>query len=310
MSPSGGRRPVITPALRLVFAAVLGVIVGTALVSYRNTREMARSSRGVVRTHEALAQVSGLLSAVQAVETSARGYVLTGDRTSLEPYFAARASLRPRLARLAHLTADNPRQQRLLAQLRTRVQTRLALLRRAIRLVKAGRREAARIAAAGEADRRAMDAVRATAARMQRVERTLLQQRVRTAAAMTRIATVTFTVAAALAGLLVAPCTTCSRASWPPGTVRISSARGCSRASRRRARSPRSPPRPRDRARSAIARSWRRPRRWCGRATRRAPSSSPRRRGKPTPGSPGRSIAAGAGSRASTPTTASASRRR
>src|SRR5579885_2265840 len=188
MRPSGGRRSVITPALRLVFAAMLGVIVGTALVSYRNTREMARSSRGVVRTHEALAEVSALLSAVQAVETSARGYVLTGDRTYREPYLAARASLRPRLGRLAHLIADNPRQRRLLAQLRTRVQARLALLRRAIRLVKAGRREA----------------VRATAARMQRVERTLLQQRVRTAAAMTRIATVTFTVAAALAALLVA----------------------------------------------------------------------------------------------------------
>src|SRR5581483_6717745 len=114
------------------------------------------------------------------------------------------APLRPRLGRLAHLIADNPRQRRLLAQLRTRVQARLALLRRAIRLVKAGRREAARVAAAGKADRRAMDAVRATAARMQRVERTLLQQRVRTAAAMTRIATVTFTVAAALAALLVA----------------------------------------------------------------------------------------------------------
>ncbi len=183
---------------------MLGVIVGTALVSYRNTREMARSSRGVVRTHEALAEVSALLSAVQAVETSARGYVLTGDRTYREPYLAARASLRPRLGRLAHLIADNPRQRRLLAQLRTRVQARLALLRRAIRLVKAGRREAARVAAAGKADRRAMDAVRATAARMQRVERTLLQQRVRTAAAMTRIATVTFTVAAALAALLVA----------------------------------------------------------------------------------------------------------
>src|SRR5579884_206932 len=204
MRPSGGRRSVITPALRLVFAAMLGVIVGTALVSYRNTREMARSSRGVVRTHEALAEVSALLSAVQAVETSARGYVLTGDRTYREPYLAARASLRPRLGRLAHLIADNPRQRRLLAQLRTRVQARLALLRRAIRLVKAGRREAARVAAAGKADRRAMDAVRATAARMQRVERTLLQQRVRTAAAMTRIATVTFTVAAALAALLVA----------------------------------------------------------------------------------------------------------
>jgi PAS domain S-box-containing protein len=204
MRPSGGRRQVITPTLRLVFLAVLGAIVGTALVSYRNTREMARSSRGVVRTHEALAQVSGLLSAVQAVETSARGYVLTGDRTYLELYFAARASLRPRLDRLAHLIADNPRQQRLLAELRTRLRARLALLRKAIRLVKAGRREAARVVAAGEADRRAMDAVRATAARIQRVERTLLQQRVRTAAAMTRVATVTFTVAAALAMLLIA----------------------------------------------------------------------------------------------------------
>jgi PAS domain S-box-containing protein len=203
MGPSGGRRQVIAPALRLAFAAVLGVIVGTALVSYRNTREMARSSRGVVHTHEALAQVSGVLSAIQAVETSARGYVLTGDRTYLEPYVAARRSLRPRLDRLAHLTADNPRQQRLLVQLRTRVRARLVLLRKAIRLVKAGRREAARGVAASEADRRAMDAVRATAARMERVERSLLKRRARTAAAMTRIATVTFTVAAALAVLLI-----------------------------------------------------------------------------------------------------------
>ncbi|HLK11318.1 MAG TPA: CHASE3 domain-containing protein [Candidatus Binatia bacterium] len=204
MERPAGRRFPITPALRLVFAAVLGVIIGTALVSYRNTRQMALSSRGVVRTHEALAQLSGLLSAIQEAETSERGYVLTGDRTYLEPYLAARASLRAKLDRLAHLTADNPRQRRLVEQLGARVGARLRLLPRAIRLVKNGRREAARVLAASDADRRAMDAVRETAARMQRNERSLLQQRARTAAAMTRTATTTFTVAAALAILLIA----------------------------------------------------------------------------------------------------------
>ena len=42
------------------------------------------------------------------METGVRGYHLTGDKTFLEPYEAAKARISEQLALLIKLTADNP----------------------------------------------------------------------------------------------------------------------------------------------------------------------------------------------------------
>lgn len=71
-----------------------------------------------VETREGAREVMALTLAMQG---SVRGYLLTGDESFLGGYEAGTASLPQALDRLVRLTADNPRQTRVLVDLRSAI---------------------------------------------------------------------------------------------------------------------------------------------------------------------------------------------
>src|SRR5438094_556099 len=104
--------------LTLVILALNAVVT---IASLANLLALVENDRWVVHTHEVLGELERTLSLLKDAETGLRGYDLTGDEGYLVPYREALPAIGPSLDRLASLTADNPRQQTSLADLRRAV---------------------------------------------------------------------------------------------------------------------------------------------------------------------------------------------
>ena len=81
-------------------------------ISYRALVVSSESERWVQHTHEVLANLQNLLLALTRIESSYRGFVLTGEESRLESYRADILSSERYLATIRNLTSDNPAQQR------------------------------------------------------------------------------------------------------------------------------------------------------------------------------------------------------
>ena len=108
----------------LVAMAVLGVL---GVASYRTTQGLLDAEALVVHTHDVIDSLDNLSTDITAVESAARGFVLTGDQTYLADDSSARSEIEQELGNLQLLTADNAEQQRLLPELRTQLTEKLAM---------------------------------------------------------------------------------------------------------------------------------------------------------------------------------------
>ena len=98
--------------------AVLVLAVGA--IAYWAVQRATHSSREVAHTSEVLLEQQKLLSGLADVETSARGYAITGDSSFLRPFDLARKAVPASIARLRGLTVDHPVQARRLDTLESR----------------------------------------------------------------------------------------------------------------------------------------------------------------------------------------------
>ena len=109
-----------TTALKSASAAflagllVLGVVVAT---TYVNTNVLIETANRATLSHEVLESVTLLRLQAMAIESSIRGYAITGDPRSLALYRESLEEIPPHLVRLKGLTADNRDQQRALIDL-------------------------------------------------------------------------------------------------------------------------------------------------------------------------------------------------
>jgi PAS domain S-box-containing protein len=197
------RPPRLSRGLQASFAAALMVVVATAMVSYRTTRDLVDTSRWVAHTHEVREQLASTLSALQDAETGQRGYVITGARADLAPYEAARRMVPGRIARLRALVSDNPAQDAAAEELEALIERRLGVMRRAIRRRKHDDFAGARAMILTGAGARAMEAVRQAIHRMEADENVLLAERVHAANRAAWTASATFAVAGTLAVTLI-----------------------------------------------------------------------------------------------------------
>jgi methyl-accepting chemotaxis protein len=137
-----------------------------------------------------LQEVDGMLTALVNIETGERGFALTGQDASLEPYSAGKTEFVAHLQKTKSLTADNPKQQERLKQLEASQQHWVA---NALEPVIAARRKTLEgnddldkvitfeRAGKGKAD---MDAMRSQLAQIGADERALMESRSKTAAAL------------------------------------------------------------------------------------------------------------------------------
>lgn len=84
--------------------AVLALIVGTRALLVEGQRANRAAARETIEYQE---QLSGLLSLAQDAEAGQRGYLLTGEKSYLEPYQKAVDAIPGQLARIDAMTASN-----------------------------------------------------------------------------------------------------------------------------------------------------------------------------------------------------------
>ncbi|HET7573183.1 MAG TPA: ATP-binding protein [Gaiellaceae bacterium] len=102
--------------LLVLLAAVLALGIFSAFGLYRSAE-----SRYIHVVFPLQASVRSLVLGMTQEETGARGYMVTTDRTSLEPYFAGRKAVAANLGRIERLTRDRPRLRYRLAVLRLEI---------------------------------------------------------------------------------------------------------------------------------------------------------------------------------------------
>jgi PAS domain S-box-containing protein len=124
--------------LTATLAAILGAAIVWLVVRLHAEEGWVRHSRLVQN------QIAEVLILVQRMETSQRGYLLTGRSVYLDAYNEAEKALPPLVDETARLVADNPRQQETIAGLQQVVTDKMRELRSTIDEQQAGRADAAR----------------------------------------------------------------------------------------------------------------------------------------------------------------------
>jgi PAS domain S-box-containing protein len=104
--------------VRIAFGSAILTLLVVGAMSYRGMVVSGESDRWVRHTHEVLESLQDLHFALESVESSVRGYVLTGKESYLETYRASRLRVEQDQATVGDLTVDNPVQQRQLPDLK------------------------------------------------------------------------------------------------------------------------------------------------------------------------------------------------
>jgi signal transduction histidine kinase len=118
----------ISKTIALGLAAAVGVLVVSALLTYRNIQAIAEKEARVVHTHEVLDELRLLFSLTRDAESGQRGYIITGEDSYLAPYHNALQAIDATFERISKLLEDNQEQQERLASLKNLVDVRVHTL--------------------------------------------------------------------------------------------------------------------------------------------------------------------------------------
>jgi PAS domain S-box-containing protein len=103
--------------MQLTFGAAIVMLLAVGTISYRGMAVSAASDRWVCHSHEVIENLQDLDGAMETVESTYRGFVITGDENSLQAYRAAVARSEQAETNIRNLTVDNPVQQRRIPRL-------------------------------------------------------------------------------------------------------------------------------------------------------------------------------------------------
>ncbi len=105
------RETVLNRKVQLAFGSAVAIFLVVGRVSYRSIVMSGESERWVRRTHEVLETLQNLVADMARIESSDRGFALTGEESYLESYRASTLSAEQDEAAVRNLTKDNPKQQ-------------------------------------------------------------------------------------------------------------------------------------------------------------------------------------------------------
>jgi methyl-accepting chemotaxis protein WspA len=103
--------------LSLGLGAMVAIILGLLSLSLNNFRSIASADEWNQHTLEVLLEANNVATSVLQVQSSARGYLLTGDTALISPVATEYRNATEHLARANVLTRDNPAQQARLKEL-------------------------------------------------------------------------------------------------------------------------------------------------------------------------------------------------
>jgi signal transduction histidine kinase/DNA-binding response OmpR family regulator/CHASE3 domain sensor protein len=124
--------------LRIGLGLSLLILFVSSLASYMSIKKLIESSAMVSHSSNVLSGLDEAMSTLKDAETGQRGYLLTSDRTFLEPYTGSSQKAMDILNRVASETRDNPFQQSNISRLQDLIEKRLVVLESSIALKEKG----------------------------------------------------------------------------------------------------------------------------------------------------------------------------
>ncbi len=169
--------PRLNRSVQFAFGSAILTLLVVGAGSYRGIVASSESDRWVRHTHEVLESLADLLNATRSIESSSRGFVLTGRKSYLESYRASITGEEQDQLTIRSLTADNPAQQRQLSTLTRLAAEKIQFSEMVMGLRRSQGLEAAADAIRAEAGLRIIDQFQGTVRQMQDEELRLLAQR-------------------------------------------------------------------------------------------------------------------------------------
>ena len=170
-------KPMLNRKVQLSFGSAIAILFVLGAFSYRSMVVSSESDQSVWHTHEVLESLQQLLFAMQSIESSSRGFVLTGEESYLDTYRADLLSADMHEALVRNLTVDNPEQQRRLPALEGLAAQKIWFAEAVISLRRAKGFEAAVDAIRSGRGERIMNEFQAVVRQLQDEELRLLVQR-------------------------------------------------------------------------------------------------------------------------------------
>lgn len=158
-------------AIPVITLLILSLIANNSINTLLTNNEWTR------HTYVVLEELEVLISSAKDLETGQRGFLITGEESYLEPYYAAINQIDKQMESVVRLTADNDSQQTHLKQLELLLQNKVAELEETIELRRNDGFEAAQSVVLSDKGKKTMDAARNIIKLMIDEELTLLKIR-------------------------------------------------------------------------------------------------------------------------------------
>jgi PAS domain S-box-containing protein len=172
-----GGETVLKRKVQLAFGSAIVILLAVGAVSYSGVVQSSESDRWVRHTHEVLENLQNLVADMESIESSDRGFALTGDQSYIESYHTGAVSAAQDEKAIRDLTVDNPQQQRQLPALENLIARNIQLGDKVIGLRQAKGLEAGADLMRDESGKKVMNEFRGKVREMQDEELQLLQVR-------------------------------------------------------------------------------------------------------------------------------------
>ena len=168
---------VLQRQIQLAFAVALALLLTIGFFAYRSAEAFRAALKWEQHTQEVLRRLEDTQNLLTDVESSGRGFVITGNEDFLEPYRNVEPKIDENLTALRELVADNPKQTAEFANLETAAREKLAFTRELLDARRGQSIESATKLINDGRGKEAMKAIRASVGKMKDEERGLLKGR-------------------------------------------------------------------------------------------------------------------------------------
>lgn len=183
-------------------ASTILVIIGG--ICYQNYKVLVENNNQVRITQESINRREKLLSLITDAETGQRGYMLTGNKSYLEPYQAAIDKINQEIKAIKSLTTNQLYQQQQIATLESLTLAKLAFIKQTINLRQEKGSEAALQLILTNKGKNLMDDIRKLISDMENQEKALLEKQSVEAKESVKNTILTITIAIVICFLVLA----------------------------------------------------------------------------------------------------------
>lgn len=161
----------------LWFAFAILLLMADVILVYRSFSQFDAQKNLVTHTYQVIGQMEDVVSAMKDIQSSQRGYIITGQVDYLTPYNVSLPKVADSLDKLKTLLSDNPEQEKNLALLKQESEKRIEIAASIIATYQKKGQEAAFAIVRTGTGKKEMDQIRLLVAEMIAIERALLEKR-------------------------------------------------------------------------------------------------------------------------------------